>query len=97
MENMSLYLIGSFAGFILILNIIATYIVFKTHFEVKGRRLSQIIFIWCVPFAEGLLAIYLNREEYFERKHKRQIGNNTSITHSEAINHARAVDHDGGR
>jgi len=99
LENMSLYLVSAFVVFILILNIIATYIVFKTHFVVKGRRLAQSLFIWCIPFLGGLLAVYLNREEYFERRHQRQVGNNTSISHSEAINHAIATNqnHQSGR
>jgi amino acid permease len=84
---------------IVILNIIASYIVTKTYFEVKNRPFLQHIFIWVVPIIGSFLAIYLNRQDYFYEKFKRpkQIGNNTSITDAEARSHVIASRHFGGR
>ncbi len=76
---------------VLVLNIIATYVVVKTYFEVKNRRLYQIVLIWFVPFFGAWLAIYINREEYFARKRSKLTGRLTEISDSEAVTHAAAV------
>ena len=68
-----------------ILNSIATYIVWNTHFEVKERRIYQTIFIWLVPIIGASMAIYINREDDFAKKQQPQVGNNSNITDSQAI------------
>ncbi|MCW8923160.1 MAG: hypothetical protein OQK69_05960 [Gammaproteobacteria bacterium] len=97
MENAVLYILIATAVVWLALNSIATYIIFNTYFEVKKRRLYQILFIWLFPFIGALMAIYLNRQDYFEQKRQRQIGNHTAISDSQAITHAIAANHRGGR
>ncbi|MCK5002516.1 MAG: hypothetical protein KAS57_05800 [Gammaproteobacteria bacterium] len=97
MENAVLYILIATAVVVLILNIAATYVVFNTYFEVKKRRLYQTLFVWLLPFVGALMAIYLNRQDYFEQKRQRQIGNHTSISNSDAISHAIAANHRGGR
>ena len=97
MENDAIYFVVALVGLLLLLNIIATYVVFHTFFEVKERKLYQTLFIWCLPFFGGIIAIYLNREDYFEQKHKKQIGNQTSITDSDATTHYIAGNDHGGR
>ncbi len=82
---------------ILVLNIIATYVVFKTYFAVTNRRLYQIVLIWFVPFFGAWLAIYINREDFFFRKRNKLTGRLTEISDSEAITHAVAANHRGGR
>lgn len=72
----------------LTLNTIATYVVFKTSFIVKERRIYQTIFIWLIPFIGSTLAIYLNRQEYFDLKKKDEIGNHPNISNEEAFNYA---------
>jgi len=76
-----------------LLNIVATYIVFNTYFEIKERRKCQTLFIWLIPIIGAIIAIYINREDDFEEKYKKQIGNQTSITDSEATTHAVAAEH----
>ena len=93
MENQTIYMVVILSGIIVLLNIIATYIVFNTYFEIKERKLYQTLFIWFIPIFGAILAIYINREDYFEEKHKKQIGNQTSITDSEATTHAIATNH----
>ncbi|MCK5262233.1 MAG: hypothetical protein KAJ92_01050 [Gammaproteobacteria bacterium] len=97
MENAVLYILIATAVVVLILNIAATYVVFNTYFEVKKRRLYQTLFVWLLPFVGALMAIYLNRQDYFEQKRQRQIGNHTGISNSDAISHAIAANHRGGR
>ena len=79
MDDSLFYIFSAFMIIIGILNVIATYIVLNTYFEVKERRLYQIAFIWFVPFIGSILAIFINREEHFERKQERKIGNNTAL------------------
>lgn len=97
MESALLYIVIALVVIAIILNLIATYIVVNTYFEIKERETYQIIFVWLVPFIGSILAIAINREDYFREKHKKQIGNNSNISHSEAIDHAIAEDHHGGR
>ena len=97
MESALLYIIIALTVVAVILNSIATYIVLNTYFEIKERKIYQLLFVWLIPFIGSILAIVINREDYFHEKHKRQIGNNSNISHSEAIDHAVAADHHGGR
>ena len=97
MENSVLYILIATAVVCLLLNSIATYIVFNTYFEVKKRRLYQSLFIWLFPFIGALMAIYLNRQDYFEQKRQRQIGNNPNITNATARQYYIAANHRGGR
>ena len=78
---------------LLILNLVASYVVFKTHFIVKNRRIYQLIFIWLVPIIGAAFAIYLNREDYFYKKPKKQIGNETNMTDHSTF----GIEHRGGR
>ena len=77
---------------LLVLNLLAMYIVFRTYFEVKNRRLYQIAVIWLVPFLGAWLVIFINREEFFARKRNGIKGQLTEISDSEAISHAAAAD-----
>ena len=97
MESALLYIVIALTVVAVILNSIATYIVLNTYFEIKERKTYQILFVWLIPFIGSILAIAINREDYFREKHKKQIGNNSNISQSEAINHAVAADHHGGR
>lgn len=84
-------LVYSFLGFIVLLNVGASYIVCKTYFEVKARKKYQLLFIWLIPFIGAALAIYVNRESWFEEQRLDKIGNHSNISNSEAISHASAV------
>ena len=97
MGNAVLYILIASAVFWLSLNAVASYIVFKTYFEVKNRRLYQMLFIWLLPFLGAMLAIYLNRQDYFEQRRQRQIGNHTSFSNATARSHYIAANHRGGR
>ena len=79
------------------MNIVATYIVCHTYFEVKNRKRNQIIFIWLVPILGSALAIYLNREDHFHKIRNNQIGNDPNITDSQASVMGVAADHQDGR
>lgn len=92
-----MYIVASVVGCLVLLNIIASYVVLTTYFAVKSRRYYQITFVWFAPIIGAILAIYLNREDRFEVEHKRQIGNHSNISDSEAVNHAMASDYHGGR
>ena len=94
MVNLTSLFILTIISVIVILNIIATYIVFKTYFIVKERRYYQTIFIWLIPFIGSILAIYINRQEYFEQKHKTE--KHTNISDNEAFNYAMGADDHGG-
>lgn len=82
---------------LLVLNVLALYIVFRTYFEVKSRRHYQIAFIWLVPVFGACLAIYINREAFFTRSSSGIKGQLTEISDSEAITYAVAANHCGGR
>ena len=97
MDAVSIYTIIILVIFPLALNAIATYIVLNTYFIVKGRRSLQLLVIWLIPYAGAILAIYTNREDYFEQKRKRQIGNNTVFTNADATQHYMGANHRGGR
>ena len=97
MDTAALIIVGTVIALFLLLNIVATYIVFNACFEIKERRLYQTLFIWLVPFIGAFLAIYTNREDYFEEKNKKKIGNQTSITDSEATTHYFGGNNHGGR
>ena len=97
MENAVLYILIAMAAASLLLNSVATYIVFNTYFEVKRRRLYQTLFIWLLPFVGAMMVIYLNREDYFEQKRLKQIGNNPNITNAAARQYYIAANHRGGR
>jgi len=97
MDNLALYLIIGLLALIIILNSVATYIVCHTYFEIKNRRLYQILLTWLVPFIGALLTIYINKEDYFAHKHQKQVDNNPNITESQAITYGSAANHRGGR
>lgn len=94
MELVLIYLLV-ILGLMIMLNTVATYIVWNTYFEVKERRAYQTVFIWLAPLIGAFMTIYINREDYFTAKHKRQVGNNPNITDSQAVNMGHHSD--GGR
>lgn len=85
------YLAYSLVGFLVLLNLVASYIVCKTYFEVKARKYYQLGFIWFIPFIGASLAIYLNRESWFEEDRLDKVGNHSNITNAQAISFASAV------
>lgn len=97
MESALLSIVIALVVVAVLLNLIATYIVLNTYFEIKERKIYQIFFVWLVPFIGSILAIAINREDYFREKHKKQVGNNSNISHSDAVDHAISADHHGGR
>ncbi len=97
MENLVLYILVTFSLIAVGLNIAATYIVCHTYFEVRNRRRNQIVFIWLVPIIGSLLAIFINREDYFAQKHQKKVGNNPNITESQAIDYGLASNQHDGR
>ncbi len=97
MESLALYVLIALIGITLLLNIVATYIVCNTYFVIKSRKLYQLIFIWLVPILGSFLCIYINKEDYFAKKHQKQVGNNPNVTESQAISFGVASRHRGGR
>lgn len=97
MDAVTIYAIIILIVLPLVLNIIATYIVLNTCFNVKNRRAYQLVVIWLIPFIGSMLAIYTNREDYFEQKRKRQIGNDTAFTNADETSHYIGANHHGGR
>jgi energy-coupling factor transporter transmembrane protein EcfT len=67
-------------GVVVILNFVASYVVWSTYFEVKERRLYQIIFVWFVPLLGAFTVIYINREDSFKGRHLNKVGNNPGQT-----------------
>ncbi len=76
---------SSFIAYILIfspfiiLNIYACYVIFTTYYEVKERRLYQLVFVWLLPLLGAITVIFINREDRLVEKPKRKVGNDTSI------------------
>ena len=68
MDNIVIYTLLAFSIIILISNIIATYVIFNTHFEIKERRIYQSLLVWLVPVIGSALAIYINCENFFNKK-----------------------------
>ena len=97
MDDFALYILIGFLAAIIGLNSIATFIVCKTHFVVEKRKRNQLLFVWIVPIIGSLLAIFLNREDYFKQKQRDKVGNNPNITESQAVTYGRAANHLGGR
>lgn len=97
MENTALYILSAIFLAVLLLNVCASIIIFRTYFVVKNRRTYQIIFVWLVPIIGAAMAIYLNREEYFEKRHKSEVGNHPNISNSEAGDFAVAANQDANR
>ncbi len=82
---------------LLVLNLIATYVILNTHFEVKERRLYQLLFAWLLPCVGGLLVIFINLEDYFEERRRKKIGNDGRMSDSQASDIAMTLsrhDHD---
>jgi len=97
LKNELLYILIAIGLSLVILNMIATYVVLNTYFEVKERRLYQLIFTWLLPFVGALLVIFINLEDYFEERRKKKIGNNPNISDNEASDMAMTLsghDHD---
>lgn len=97
MENLGLYILTGFLIIVICLNAIASYLVCKTHFIVENRKRNQLIFIWVLPLIGALLAIFINREDYFAQRQRDKVGNNPNITESQAVSFGRAANHRGGR
>ncbi len=97
MDDLGLYILIGFLFVVVGLNAIATYIICKTYFVVENRKRNQIIFVWLLPVVGALLAIIINREDYFEQKQRDKVGNNPNITESQAVHYGRAANHRGGR
>ncbi len=97
MENLALYILIGFLAIVTGLNAIATYIVCKTHFVVENRKRNQLIFVWLAPVIGALLAIVLNREDYFAQRQQDKVGNNPNISESQAVSYGSAANHRGGR
>jgi len=91
MDSFITVLVCSLIGFLVLLNVGASYIVCKTYFEVKARKKYQLFFIWLIPFIGAALAIYIHRESWFEERRIDKIGNHSNISNSEAISHASAL------
>ena len=64
---------------LIILNIYASYVIFTTYYEVKERRLYQLLFVWLLPLLGAITVIFINREDRLVEKPKRKVGNDTSI------------------
>jgi len=79
MNDYNLYIFIIIFSPIILLNFYACYVIFTTYFEVKERRLYQLIFVWIVPLLGSITVIFINREERLIKKPKRKIGNDTSI------------------
>lgn len=93
MDSFALYILIGFLVLLAGLNAVATYIVCHTYFRVENRKRKQIIFIWAVPLLGALLAIFLNREDYFAQRQKDRVGNNPHITEAQAVTFGRAENH----
>ena len=61
-------------GLLLILNIVASVVVWNTLFLVKARRWYQLLFIWFVPLIGAIMALVINLEETKTKK-KNEVGN----------------------
>ena len=96
MENGLIFLM-LLLGCLILINLIATYIIFNTFFKVKERRAYQLIFVWVIPFIGAIFAVYINREDYFEEQRLKKVGNNLNISESEAIGMGASAGHQGGR
>lgn len=86
MEGGSFYILAGLTSVLVILNVIASYIVRNTHFEVKERRTYQLIFVWLLPFIGAIFAIMINREDYFADRKLKKVGNNSNISETQAVN-----------
>lgn len=62
-----------------VLNLCACYVIFTTCYEVKERRLYQLLFVWLLPLLGAITVIFINREDRLVKKPKRKVGNDTSI------------------
>ena len=89
MDNLATYLIGGLILVVVVLNSIATFIVLRTYFVVKNRRLYQLLLIWLVPVLGALLIIFIDREEYFAQKKHRQVGNHSELSDTYAASIAK--------
>ncbi len=97
MENLGLYFIIVLVSIIVILNVVASYVLFNTQFDTKERRQFQLIFVWVIPVIGAMMVIYINKEDIIFEKRKKQIGNNTSISNKESISHGLGANDHGDR
>lgn len=95
MENETQYVLIAIVGSCFLLNTLATYIVLNTYFEVKERRTYQILFVWLLPYIGAIFAVFISREDYFENRRLKKVGNNSNISESQAVNMASSVNHSG--
>ncbi len=77
MRELEFYIIITLIIIWIALNIVATIVVLSTHFEEKNRRTMQIVFVWLLPIIGALFAIFINKEDYFENRRLKKVGNNS--------------------
>lgn len=91
MEGGSFYILIGITSVLIILNVIASYFILNTHFEVKERRTYQLLFVWGLPFIGAVFAILINREDYFADRRLKKVGNNPNISETQAVNMGSSV------
>lgn len=81
---------------LIIINVIASIYIGNAPAYETSQKTIQIILIWLIPYFG---AFFFGGFMWFERNEnkntKRQIGNATNITNSEAVDHAISTDHYG--
>ncbi len=75
MDELALKILLAIGAALIVLNLIASYLILTTYFEVRQARYYQLIFVWLIPFLGAFFAIYFNRTEPYLVKFKRKVGN----------------------
>lgn len=50
MDELALKILLAIGAALIVLNLIASYLILTTYFEVRQRRYYQLIFVWLIPF-----------------------------------------------
>jgi hypothetical protein len=81
---------------LVVINIMASIYIGKAPAYESSQKIIQIILIWLIPYFG---AFFFSAFLWFDRKatkiSKQEIGNNTSITKSEAVDQAISTSHYG--
>ena len=74
-----MFVLGVSGAIVVVLNVYATYRVWRSEFVEGGRLVAQIAVIWVIPFIGAFAVLWPLREERFERRNYQPPGDNSDV------------------
>jgi hypothetical protein len=82
---------------VVIVNMAASLYISKAPAYERSQKQIQIVLIWVLPIIGALFFSYFLWIDRMSHKLEKQIGNNTTISNSDAVHHYFGTNHRGGR